>query len=179
MKKPVILGLATVTVAIFGFLALPAGRAWLTASGLLGEERLIRSRVERYWNARVDGDLATMSRYQHPEQPEVAEGGMLVTESFEIRSIQIDGDQAVATIKMHTRLKQPRLSTFERDIIAEDRWVRLDGEWRRDKRPANLRELLRGVQGQLHPSDDSAPDESTPGDETDGGQEEDMPDTKL
>jgi hypothetical protein len=101
---------------------------------------------------------------------------MLVTESYEIQSIEIDGDTAVAVVSMHTRLDHPRLSDFDRQIVTQDKWVRLDGEWRRDKQTAGLRQMFRKIQEKLHPGGDSAPPGAAPGEEAigdgEGGGEE-------
>jgi hypothetical protein len=115
-----------------------------------------------------------MSRLQHPDQPLVADPGMLVTESYEIQSIEIDGDHAVAVVALHARLNHPRLSGFDRDIVTHDRWVRIEGQWHRDKQPTSLRQMLRDVQEKLHPGGDSAPTGAAPGEDAvdeSGGEE--------
>lgn len=174
MKKALVLGLVVAIVAIGAVFALPHGVDWLTSTGLLGEERLVRSRIEMFWDARLKRDLATMSELQHPDQPLVADPGMLVTEDYEIQSIEIDGDHAVATVAMHARLSHPRLSGFEREIVTQDRWVRIDGQWRRDKQATSLKQMLREVQDRLHPEGDSAPTGPAPDQSTsdEGGGEE-------
>jgi hypothetical protein len=172
-KTPIVLGLGALALGVVGFLALPGGRGWLTSTGVLGEERLVRSRIDGYWNARVQGDLAAMARYQHPDQQSVPDTGLLTTEAFEIRSLSIEGDQATAEVAVKARLQHPKLRNMEREVVAKERWVKVDGRWHRDKQLTSIKDMFRGVQDRLHPSGDTAPDgQGGPGSGGAGGREE-------
>ncbi len=154
-----VLGLLAVGIVGGGFV-LAGGVGWLDSTGMLGQDRLVRSRVEAYWQARRAGDLTEMSRYEHPEQQWSADPKMLETAAYEIRSIEIDGEEAVAVVAFTARLKHPQFSRLDREIVANDRWVRYDGDWHREKHPMNIKELLGEARQRLHPSGKPAPDET-------------------
>lgn len=158
MKRWVLSLLAIVVMG--GGFVLAGGVGWLESTGMLGQDRLVRSRVEGYWQARLEGDLAKMAGFEHPEQQWSADPKMLETAKYEIRSIEIDGDEAVAVVAFTARLKDPKLSRFNREIVANDRWIRYEGNWHREKHPMNIKELLGEARQRLHPSGKPAPDET-------------------
>jgi hypothetical protein len=148
MMKKVLIGAglcisaAAVTVNAMG------GVEWLDSTGMLGQERALSSRVRGYWNARVDNDLERMARFIHPLQGEVSDPGILVTNSYELRDLTIDGDSATAMLKVKSHLKHPILSNKEREVELHSRWVRYEGKWYQDVVPGTLAEALKQDRGE-------------------------------
>jgi hypothetical protein len=124
---------------------------WLGKLGLQSPERVLRGRINGYWTARVDGDLREMARYIHPLQGAVPDPGMLVTESYELEKVQIEGDTAMAVLRVQSRLKHPILSSRQRDTELESRWVRYKGQWYQDVAPIGLNEAIKMYNGEWTP----------------------------
>jgi hypothetical protein len=124
---------------------------WLGKLGLQSPERTLRSRIDGYWQARVQGDLSQMAQYIHPLQGGVPDPGMLVTESYELEDVQIDGDSAVAMLRVRSRLKHPILSARERDTELQSRWVRYEGQWYQDVSPIGLNQAIKMYNGEWTP----------------------------
>ena len=156
MKK-VIIGL--VLALGLGGLAVTAngGLSWVDSLGLRGQERLVKSRIENYWQARMDEDVDGMSRFVHPLQQSVAQPGMLVTESFELGDVTIDGDSATAQLTVKHRLRHPVLSSRDRTVELNTRWVRYEGKWYRDVTPVGMYEAIKSYRGEwISPTEEQA-----------------------
>jgi len=141
----VVLALGAVALASFG------GLSWLDSTGLRGQERLVESRVRGYWQARVNRNLEAQVEYLHPLQGTVADSGMLVTESFEINSISVEGDEAIADLVVNSRLKHPILSARDRTVEMQTRWVKHEGTWYRALAPQTVFEIIQNEQGNWTP----------------------------
>ena len=106
MNKKLIIALPVfVLVAGLG-LAAVFGMPWLEGNGLLGQERLLESRMHAYWQARVAGDVEAMSNYQHPRQRLVMSPGMLITESYDVTNIEVGEEKATATVTIVTHRRE-------------------------------------------------------------------------
>ena len=114
MKKIVIIAVVIVALGAAALVSF-GGLSWLDSTGLRGQDRLVESRVRGYWQARVNRDLDGQVEYLHPLQGTVADSGMLVTESFEIKGIVVEGDEAVADLVVKSRLKHPILDHGRRE----------------------------------------------------------------
>jgi hypothetical protein len=152
-----------VLVVLAGGVAFTAldGMAWLDSLGIRGEERLLRSRMEAYWQARVDRDYEGILKHAHPLQRIVPSPGTLHTLAYELGDIEIDGDEAVADVTMTTRLQHPILSRHERTVSIRDQWVRYEGVWYKDVRPVGYGQILQDLQGKWEsPVDEKAREEA-------------------
>jgi hypothetical protein len=132
MKKKILIA-AIVLLAVGGLAFETAGgMGWLESTGLLGRERQARAAVNGYWQARVEDDLDKMGAYVHPLQPGMYDPGMLVTTSYQISELGIEGDEATVKVDATFRIDHPSLSHVERKKLLEERWVRYEGNWYRE-----------------------------------------------
>ncbi|MCP3979812.1 MAG: hypothetical protein GY716_10860 [bacterium] len=147
MKKKMLIG-AALTATIAGGLAFNAmgGARWVDSTGVRGTERLVRSQIATYWDARVAANVDVMSKFRHPEQSATMDPGMLQTEKYEIREIVVDGDEAVAQVVATTRLKHPMFAERLRKIEMADLWVRHEGAWVRKPAPVTLGQAVKAVE---------------------------------
>lgn len=145
MRKYLIGIVLLLVVGGFAFVSL-GGIKWLDSMGFRGQERVLRSRIVGYWDARLDGDRDLIAQYQHPEQKEVFDPGMLVTESYDFVDLQIDGDTAVAKVDLVTYIKHPMLSAHTQEAQVRDEWVLVDGTWYRAVQPVSLGQMIRAMQ---------------------------------
>lgn len=161
--KRLVLFLIVAVAAGGSLFALAGGKDWLTANGFLGQERLLRSRLDGYWQARVKGDLAAMAQYIHPEQRGIANpGGLLTTEKYEVKSLEINGERAVAVVDMRARVSTPSMAGFTRDITTKDVWVKQAGGWYREKQLVGINSILKKAQ-EASAAGRSAPDDGVAG----------------
>lgn len=123
------------------------GPSWLDATGLRGEDRLVASRLAAYWQARMEGNPEAMVEYVHPLQESVPENGLLVTEGYEIHDVAVDGDTAIASLTVKSRLKHPLLSHRERVVEMKSRWVKYEGKWYTAPAPTNVVDAIKAQQG--------------------------------
>ena len=123
-----------VAIGAFAFVTL-GGVDWLNSIGLLGSERQVRERIEGYWDARVEGDPAKISEFEHPDQKAAFNPGMLVTESYEILKLEVDGDNAVAEVALVTYIKHPLLLSCRdyRAVVEGLRFAPSNGEKRKQR----------------------------------------------
>lgn len=133
---------------------------WLSVLGL-GPERAVRKRAEGYWNARVANDLKAMAPYVHPLQGAIQENSLLLTDSFEITDVTVDGNSAKVTIKAKYRLKLPKVNKLERELTHEDSWVQYKGEWYHALHPVGFGEILKQGLGKWKPPVDPNPESGT------------------
>jgi len=145
MRKYLIGIVLLLVVGGFAFVSL-GGIKWLDSMGFRGQERVLRSRVEGYWEARLKGNAQEVAQFQHPDQREVFDPGMLVTESYEIVDLRVDGDTAVANVDLVTYIKHPLLSAHTQDAQVRDEWVQVDGTWYRAVQPVSLGQMIRAMQ---------------------------------
>lgn len=149
MKKKLLLA----TVALLGLGAIAAAYmnpSWFSILGL-GPERAVRKRAEGYWVARVANDNKGMAPFVHPLQKAVQENSLLLTDSFEILGVSVQGDEAKVEIKAKYRLKLPQTSGLEREITHQDTWVRYGGEWYHALHPVGFGEVLQQGIGKWKP----------------------------
>jgi len=139
----IVLGLALGSVAF----AAAGWMGWLDSLGVMGDERLLRSRVLAYWQARYDQDYEAIRTFHHPLQELVPDPAMVLTESFELQDLQMGEDEALAIIHVVSRVKHPILSGRTRDRTLKDRWVRYKGNWYKDLAPAGYGQVLEYLQG--------------------------------
>ena len=150
MKKFVIIFAVVVAVGAAALISF-GGLSWLDSTGLRGQERLVESRVRGYWQARVDRNLEAQVEFLHPQQGTVADSGMLVTESFELKGITIEGEEAFADLVVKSRLKHPILSARDRTVEMQTRWVKHEGTWYRALAPQTVFEIIQNEQGNWTP----------------------------
>jgi hypothetical protein len=142
MKRLLIVALLVLVAGGVAFTAL-GGMPWLDSLGLRGQERLLRSYVQEYWQARIDRDMQKMAKFEHPLSDGVADAGMLVTESFTIDSIEVAGDEAFTKLTLITHIQHPLLSGKTREVRLRDKWVRHEGEWYRDIHPTSFSDMIK------------------------------------
>ncbi len=156
MKKKLLL----VAIAVLGLCAVSVAvlkPGWLGPLGL-GEERAVRKRAEGYWNARVAGDLKAIAPYVHPLQKSIQENNVLLTDSFEIAGVTVNGDHATVAVKAKHRVKLARVANVDREMEHEDRWVRYKGEWYHELHPTSFGEILQQGLGKWKPPVDPNPE---------------------
>lgn len=127
------------------------GMTLLDGMGLRGDERQVRSRMDAYWDARVQGDLQEMAEYAHPQESSFMQPGALITEAFEIQSVELREDKAVATVKVRSRIKQAAFSSRTRELVIKDPWVRFEGNWYQEPGPVTMQDLIRQYRGEWTP----------------------------
>jgi hypothetical protein len=157
-KKKALFG----TVLVFGVCSLAVVLARPQWIGL-GTERALRKRAAGYWDARLANDMKAMSPYVHPLQKSIQENTILVTESYEITDVKVEGDEAVVGIKAKYRLKEPLMAKVEREVTHDDKWVRYKGEWYHAPHPVGLGEVLQQGLGKWKPPTEAPPPRSNPG----------------
>jgi len=150
MKKSSVVLVLVLAAGSLAFAGL-GGFGWLDSLGILGEERHLRVRVDTYWQARVEDDAGTIATYEHPLQMAVMEEGLLNTLNYEIVDLVIDGEKAVATVNLRSRLRHPILSPKVREVQVQDRWEHYQGRWYREQFPVGLSDTIRDLQGQWQP----------------------------
>ena len=150
MKKIVIISVVIVALGAAALISF-GGLSWLDSTGLRGQERLVESRVRGYWQARVDRNLEAQVEFLHPQQGTVADSGMLVTESFELKGITIEGEEAFADLVVKSRLKHPILSARDRTVEMQTKWVKHEGTWYRALAPQTVFEIIQNEQGNWTP----------------------------
>jgi len=151
MKKLIVVAVLIVLIAGGIAFSMLGGMSWIDSMGLRGQERLLRGRVATYWQARIDQDLEKMAEFEHPLADGVAEGGLLVTESYRIDGIEISGDEAISEVTIVTYIKHPLLSGTTRELQMRDPWVRYEGEWYRDVHPTSFSDIIKSAQESAHP----------------------------
>ncbi len=157
MKKKLFIGLAF--VLLVGGIAFTAtgGMTWLDAAGLRGTERMVESRINAYWQARMESDTEKMADFVHPLQGSVMAPGMLQTLEYELKDVELEGDTAFVTVKVKSRLKHPIFSSRTRELDMKSRWVRFEGRWVRDVVPSGIREAIQAHRGEWVPPTAQAP----------------------
>ena len=146
MKK-LIIGIGLIIAASgFAFTTM-GGMSWLDSMGLRGEDRLVRSRMVGYWDARVAADVESMADFIHPAQPMVFQSGMLITENYELQELEVEGDHAVATVKLTSRIKHALFSSKSRDVTIQDGWVRYKGTWYKEPGPVTFKDAIDHYRG--------------------------------
>jgi hypothetical protein len=151
MLKKVLVGLGLGVAGMALTVNAMGGVEWLDSLGLLGQQRALASRVRGYWNARVGNDLQRMARYVHPLQEAIPDPGMLITDSYDLEKLEIEGDTALATLKVRSRLKHPILSAKQREVELRSRWVRYQGHWYQDVTPVGLADTIKYYRGEWTP----------------------------
>lgn len=159
MKKLMIGLVVSLTVGGLAVAAL-GGMSWLDDLGLRGPERQVRSRMLGYWEARLKADMQGMGEFIHPAQTTLPNPGMLVTEAYEIQDLAVDGDAAVATVKLRSRLKHSLFSQMTREVTIEDRWVRYKGQWFKQPGPVTMYDAIQSHRGRWTPP--VVPEAATP-----------------
>lgn len=156
-SKLVFGGLLTVMLGGLGFSAM-GGMSWVDGLGLRGTQRLIHSRMVGYWDARVANDSERMAEYVHPARPLLIQPGTLITESYEIGDVKIEGDRAFAITKISTRLKHAMFSSKSREVRLRDKWVRFNGKWYREPGPVTIGDAIKKLNGTwVPPGGETAP----------------------
>ncbi len=150
MKKSILVLVLVLAAGSLAFAGL-GGFGWLDSLGILGEERHLRARVDTYWQARVDNDAGTIATCEHPLQMAVIEEGLLDTLNYEIVDLVIDGEKAVATVNLRSRLRHPMFAQMVREVQVQDRWEHYQGRWYREQHTVGLTDTLRDMQGQWQP----------------------------
>ncbi len=97
----------------------------------------LAKRVSEFWDCRVKGDYVTIYDLMSPDiratvtRPAfVGSKGFVNYYSYDIRSIHIDQDEAVATVYYTWKANHPLFEKSEpKEHVMEDRWVRIDGTW--------------------------------------------------
>ncbi len=164
-KKKIVIGSALV-LSLCGVIVALARPDWFGR----GAETAVRKRAEGYWNARVAGDPKALAPYVHPLQKSIQENSILVTDSYEVTGVKVEGDEALVGIKAKYRLKHPMTSKLERELTHEDKWVRYNGEWYHGLHPVGLGELLRQGLGKWKPPTGPSPSPASPEASTDQAQ---------
>jgi hypothetical protein len=142
----VLLALAGSTAfAVFG------GMSFVDGLGLRGAERQVRARVLAYWDARLRNDLEAMAQYVHPQESMIMQPGALVTEQYELQTLELREDAAVATLKIRSRIKQAGFSTNARETVLKDPWVRFEGTWYKAPGPVTIQDAIRQYRGTYTP----------------------------
>jgi hypothetical protein len=113
-----------------------------------------------YWEARLKADMQGMADYIHPAQETLPNPGMLVTEAYEIQNLAVDGDAAVATVKLRSRLKHSLFSQMTREVTIQDKWVRYKGQWFKQPSPVTMHDAIKAFRGEWTPP--VLPDAVTP-----------------
>lgn len=151
MKKKIVVGML-LGFGLCGVAVVLARPDWVG----FGSERVVRKRAEAYWNARVANDLKAQAPYVHPLQKALQDNSILITETYEITGVKVDGDNALVGIKAKYRLKHPLMSKVEREISHDDKWVRYKGEWYHGLHPVGLGETLEQGLGRWKPPTESS-----------------------
>jgi hypothetical protein len=147
LTKRIVLGIVVLVAAGTSFAAL-GGMSLIDAWGLRGAEPHLRSRVIGYWDARLDNDLQALAEYAHPSETEILQAGVLSTEAYELQGLDIDGDSAVATVKITARVLEAGFSARTRERVLRQGWVRVDGEWYQERAPQTLKQAIEHYRGQ-------------------------------
>ena len=146
MKKKVIIG-AVLSLGLCGLSVALVRPSWIG----FGEEKTIRKRAQGYWDARVSGELKAIAPFAHPLQKALQDNSVLITESYEITGVKVDGDTASVGVKAKYRLKQAAFAKVTREIALDDQWVRYKGEWYHQVHPVGFSDILMQGLGKWKP----------------------------
>ncbi len=148
MIKKAILA-TTVIAGVCGLGAVLLRPDWLPSAG--GPSKDVRTRAEGYWGARVAGDMKQMAPFMHPLQAAAQDNSMLVTESYEITKVEVNGDNATVGIKASYQVKMAQMSSLKREVTSDDHWVRYQGQWYHALHPVGFGEVLAHGLGKWKP----------------------------
>ncbi|MCP3979809.1 MAG: hypothetical protein GY716_10845 [bacterium] len=142
MKKGLIVFILLLVAGGVAFTTVGGGTlmGWL---GLRDSEDVLRSRVEKYWEARLVGDVSAMTALILPEHGGMISPGLMLTENYEIHEIEIDGETANAHIAVTARINHALMAERTREVLLQDRWVLSDGTWYRDAKPQSLGQMIK------------------------------------
>ncbi len=73
--------------------------------------------------------------------------GLLVTESYDLKGVEVNGDRATATIEVVSRLKHPRLGQQRLEKTVVEGWVLYEGQWYRAPGPVTFGDKIKAVSG--------------------------------
>jgi hypothetical protein len=152
IKKAILAAVALAGVCAVGMALLRP--EWLP---FVGPSARVRARAEGYWNARVAGDAKALAPFAHPLQKTQPEGSTLATDSFEITSVAVNGDEATVSLKAKYRVRMPQMRNIEREVSHEETWVRYENQWYRALHPVGLGEVLSQGLGKWKPPTEAKP----------------------
>ncbi len=128
-------------VWILAFVVLFGSTSVVLFSSAPTKERGVASqlskRITEFWECRVKGDYVTIYDLMSPDIKKsvsrpafVGSKGFVNYYSYEVRSIEIEGDEATAIVHYTWKANHPLFEKSEpKEHVMEDRWVRLDGAW--------------------------------------------------
>lgn len=152
LTTPVVLGLA-------GLITFAALMNACTKSGADdGSAERLAERVQEVWQCRVDGDYARKYDMMSPDirdrvsKPEfMSAKGYVLYYSYEVDKLEIDGDEAMATVTYTWKANHPLFAkTDPKENTTTDPWVRIDGEWYMKYRTPSIT----GAEGEVQPPKD-------------------------
>jgi hypothetical protein len=97
----------------------------------------LKDRITQFWDCRLKGDYVTVYDLMSPDIREtvtrpsfVGAKGFVNYYSYDIKSIEIDGDEARARVHYTWKANHPLFEKSSvKDNVMEDVWVRIDGDW--------------------------------------------------
>lgn len=146
-KKRILTGVGLIMAAAVATMLVSSKTDWL--DGLRDPRKVLHERIDEYWQARKAGDLGAQAKYMHPLQKNRTLSDVLITDSYSIEALEINGDSAIGTIRVKSHINQPQLVARAREKVLKDKWVRYEGQWYQDIGPSNFKEVLREAQRRL------------------------------
>src|SRR5215510_12615796 len=101
----------------------------------------LKERVEAFWDARIAGDdLKAYNNEAYARNGKMsatdyvrARTPTLKYKSYEIKSVEEQGERATITIDVHYQLIVPARADLALSMVMKEKWVRLeDGQWYRE-----------------------------------------------
>jgi len=99
-----------------------------------GEDKDLRQRAVKYWNSKLTGDMITCYQLEEPAYQKAVpisqyvKGGNVIYKDVSVKDIQIDGDNATVTVKLHYIIPALGSRLVFPDTV-KDRWKKIDGKW--------------------------------------------------
>ena len=108
----------------------------LSYAGLFsrGEDENLKQKAVKYWNSKLTGDMITCYQLEEPAYQKAVpisqyvKGGNVIYKDVSVKNIQIDGDNATVTVKLHYIIPALGSRLVFPDTV-KDKWRKIEGKW--------------------------------------------------
>jgi hypothetical protein len=127
-----------------GVVVASVGAAYLYHAKYAARPDDLESRVRRFWDAKVEGDLAAAYALEQASQTGAVDLGSYLRKrspamryvGYEITSIQQNGETADVEVEFSYQIRYPHAGDVNSATRGRERWVMLNGSWFRETKAA-------------------------------------------